>query len=74
MPLDYSKLKGRIIERFGSQKDFAKAMELSERSLSIKMNNEAAWKQSEILKAVQLLGISESEIAQYFFTLKVQNV
>ena len=38
MAFDYSKLKGKIVEKFQTQQAFAKAMELSERSLSLKLN------------------------------------
>ena len=34
---DYAKLAGRIKECYGSQRAFSKAIDLSERSLSLKM-------------------------------------
>lgn len=67
-----NKLKGRIIEKFGTQGNFAKAMKMSERTLSLKLDNQVDWKQSEIVKACELLEIPKEEIADYFFTLKVQ--
>lgn len=67
-----NKLKGRIIEKFGTQGSFAKAMGTSERTLSLKLDNQVDWKQSEIVKACELLEIPKEEIADYFFTLKVQ--
>ena len=33
MAFDYSKLNGRIVEKCGSQGNFARQMELSERSI-----------------------------------------
>jgi DNA-binding Xre family transcriptional regulator len=69
---DYSKLLGRIIEKYGSQAKFSGAMGLSERSLSLKLNSKVGFKQSEIAKACKLLDIAESDIPEYFFTLKVQ--
>ncbi|WP_459831247.1 DUF739 family protein [Howardella ureilytica] len=39
MSYDYSKLKGRIIEKYNSNKNFSKKMNISERSLSLKLNN-----------------------------------
>ena len=72
MSFNYSKLAGRIKEKFGTQSNFAKAMELSERSLSLKMNNRKAWKQTEILKASELLEIDTEQVHLYFFTEKVQ--
>lgn len=72
MSLDYRKLKGRIIEKYGSQTAFAKAIGLSERSLSLKLNNIRDWKQPEIIKAMELLTIPENALRDYFFTLEVQ--
>lgn len=69
---DYSKLLGRIIEKYSTQAAFAEAMELSERSLSLKLNGHRGWKQTEIAKACSLLELSGADIPEYFFTLKVQ--
>lgn len=72
MAFDYSKLRGRIVEKFGSQMSFAKAMDISERTLSLKMSGKRTWKQPEICLAINLLGLSNDDIQDYFFTLKVQ--
>lgn len=72
MAFDYSKLRGRIVEKFGSQTSFAKAMDISERTLSLKMSGKRTWKQTEICFAINLLGLSNEDILEYFFTLKVQ--
>lgn len=74
MAFDYRKLLGRIIEKMGSQARFAKAMGLSERSMSLKLNSRVPFKQSEICKAVGILGIPEDEISAYFFTQRVQEI
>lgn len=72
MAFDYSKLRGKIIEKFGSQMSFAKAMDISERTLSLKMSGKRTWKQPEICLAINLLGLSNEDILDYFFALKVQ--
>ena len=74
MAFDYNKLRGRIVEKFGNQSEFANAMGLSERTISLKINGKRPWKQEEILKAIQILGLTDDDIQDYFFTLKVQNV
>lgn len=74
MAFDYSKLRGRIVEIFNTQSNFASAMEWSERTLSLKMNGTRSWKQSDICKALQLLGLTTEDIPIYFFTLKVQDI
>ena len=68
----YRKLKGKIIEVFGSQKKFATAMGLSERTVSLKMQGVTPWTQLEMFKAVGLLKEPVSMIDEYFFTQKVQ--
>lgn len=72
MSFDYRKLLGKIVEKYGTQIEFAKAMELSERSLSLKLNGKVHFKQTEIVKACQLLNINTADIADYFFNYKVQ--
>lgn len=48
---DYSKLLGRIKEKFGSNSNFALSMKISERSMSLKLNNKVEWKQNEIINS-----------------------
>ena len=72
MMYDYSFLDGEITRIFKTRGNFAKEMGLSERSISLKMNNKVPWTQPEISKACTLLGITEKKINQYFFKVKVQ--
>lgn len=72
MPYDYSKLSGRIVEKYETQARFSDAMGLSERSISLKLNGKIGWKQSEITKACELLALSAVDIPAYFFATKVQ--
>lgn len=73
MAYDYAKLNGRIVEKCGTQAVFAEKMGLSERSISLKLNNKIAFKQPEIQRALDVLGLVSEEIQEYFFTLKVQS-
>ncbi|MFV0560266.1 MAG: DUF739 family protein [Enterococcus sp.] len=73
MSFDYSKLSGRIVEKYGTQSNFSTAICLSERSLSLKLNNKVPWKNTELQKAIELLEIPVEEIGVYFFNVKVQN-
>ena len=66
MCYDYSRLSGKIVEKYGTQYNFAIAMKLSERSLSLKLNGKVGWKDSEIWKAIQLLDIPVEKIHLYF--------
>lgn len=69
---DYSKLLGRIVEKFGGQRAFAKAIGMSERSLSLKMNNKVQFKQREINACIAELALTDEDIPAYFFTRVVQ--
>ena len=73
MAYDYAKLNGKIVEKCGTQAVFAERMGLSKRTISLKLNNKVAFKQPEIQKALPILGLTESDIQAYFFTLKVQD-
>ena len=74
MAFDYSKLKGRITEKYGTNARFAKEMGWSERTMSLKMNGKVSWKQDEICKATNLLDLRFQEIQEYFFTIEVQKI
>lgn len=69
---NYGKLRGRIVEIFGTQQEFAKKMEWSEHTLSKKLTNKVGWKQKEIVKAIELLKLSLDNVKEYFFTFNVQ--
>lgn len=72
MAFNYNKLRGKIIEKFGTQSAFSKAMRVSERTLSLKLNGRIYFVQDEIALVAELLGIPQEEIQVYFFTPKVQ--
>lgn len=67
MAFDYSKLKGRIVEKFGTQAALSKQLGISEHSLSAKLCNKSRFTQGEINQLCQLLNISTKEIGSYFF-------
>ena len=69
---DYSKLKGRIVEKFGAQGPFSVALGISKGTLSSRMMNKSPFTGDEIAKACILLDIQSREISQYFFAPKVE--
>ncbi|MBS1362757.1 MAG: DUF739 family protein [Bacilli bacterium] len=69
---DYSKLNGRIVEICGTQANYAKAINLSERSVSLKLNNLRAFTQPEIDATIIVLKLDASNICDYFFKHIVQ--
>ena len=68
--MSYSKLKGRIVEKFGTQAAFAAAMGWREALLSAKLNGKSQWSFSEVMKACELLEIPLNEAHLYFFCAK----
>ena len=45
---------------------------MSKGTLSQKLNNVVEFRQKEMMKAVKLLGLTNGDINEYFFTEKVQ--
>lgn len=72
MSFDYSKLRGKIREIFGTEEKFAKEMSLSTVSLSFKLNGKREWTQQEINRACELLTLEREDIPEYFFKLKIK--
>lgn len=64
---DYSKLKGRIIEKYGTQGRFAEALGVSMNAVSKKLNARTSFNKKEILVWAALLDIKQDEIGVYFF-------
>lgn len=71
MSFNYSKLKARIIEKFGTQKAFAEAFGVTDIAFSRKLNNKARFSTDDILNIIRMLEIPKSEITEYFFKEKV---
>ena len=71
---DYSKLIGRIIEKFGTRGAFAEAVGISENSMSQKLSQKMAITTNDIKLwcKPEFLDIPCGMIGIYFFTLKVQ--
>lgn len=68
MPYKYNKLRGRIVEKYGSQGSFAETLGLSSNSISRKLNCKTGFSQEDMRTWGNLLGISQNEYGEYFFT------
>lgn len=68
--MDYSKLRGKIKEVFGTESAFASAMGYNRSTISAKLNNQSEWTRADIERACVLLGIPFSEVEHYFFYRK----
>lgn len=69
---DFSKLRGRIKEVFGTEKAFAEAMEIPASGISARLNGLVHFDGPEMHRAKELLGITDEEFVVYFFTPKVR--
>ena len=67
MPYGYDKLRGRIVEKYGNQENFAKKIGISSTSLSKKMTGVTGFSQKDINKWSELLDIDKEDYGTYFF-------
>lgn len=68
---DFSKLRGKIVEKYGSQRAFAGAINQSCNTLSRKMHNKMQFSSDDIVSISELLEIPGEEIGAYFFAERV---
>lgn len=68
---DYSKLRGKIKEKFGTEGAFAKALGRTHNFVSQVFNGYTYFSQNDIEKTVELLSIDPDKIGEYFFKKKV---
>lgn len=64
----YNKLRGRIVEMFGTQERFSEVIGLSNVSVSRKMTGRTQFSQSDIVLWCEKLEIPIKEVGLYFFT------
>lgn len=65
--MNYNKLRGKIVEVYGSQKRFSSKILLSEQSITAKLNGRSDFSQEDILRWSNALCIKKEEIGAYFF-------
>lgn len=71
MQFDYSKLKGRIVEIYGSQANFAKAINKSVILVNKKLQNKSKFSAEAMQEWGNALKLDVSDYGTYFCTLKV---
>lgn len=67
MGFEYGKLKGRIVEKYGTRGKFAEAAGISEVTVSKKLNEKTQFSQEDIVLWCRLLDIPILEAGSYFF-------
>lgn len=65
---EYKKLRGKIIEKYGTQGKFAEAIGISENALSKKMTCITGLSQDDIILWSELLDIQKSDFGDFFYT------
>ena len=65
--MDFAKLRGRIREKFGTEKAFAEAAGILPTTLSRCLAKRRQWRGEEIAAACKVLDIPLSEAYQYNF-------
>lgn len=68
MELKYAKLRGRIVEKYGTIGNFGDALGLSAVSMSKKLTGVTGFSQADIIKWCDLLEINIDDVGAYFFT------
>lgn len=67
MKFKYAKLRGRIVEKYGTMDAFGKKLNISKVQMSKKMNGKAGFSQSDIIQWSELLDIDLCDVGSFFY-------
>ena len=67
----YNKLRGKIVEVYGSQSRFAEEIGQSEQNITAKLAGRSSFTQDNIVTWCKALNIDQADIGKYFFSLEV---
>ena len=73
MDYDYSKLRGRIVEKFGTASAFADALHTHKAQVSAKLNNKVDITKQDIESWSNLLDIDITDYGVFYFTKKLND-
>lgn len=71
MKFDHSKLRGRIVEKYGTYAAFFKNLNISEVQASNKLNGKAEFSRMDIVQWCGLLDIELKDVGLFFYVLTV---
>lgn len=74
MAFDYSKLRGRIIEKFKTYSAFADHLHTSKQTVSLKLSGAIQFNQTDVVTWCEALEIDLNDSGQYFFAPRVKSV
>lgn len=66
---DYTLLKLRIKDVFGSQQKFAEALKISKQYLNMKLNSRTSMTTEDVIRYSEMLKISPDDYKFYFFSI-----
>lgn len=69
----YPKLRGRIVEKFGTLTNFADCLKMNRATLSYRLNSKKGIRQKDIIAICDALDIDKADIGDYFFNFKDVN-
>lgn len=64
--MSYDFLAGRLRQLKMQQRDLARALAMSETSLSHRMNGQVAWRVDEMYDVLRIIGAAPAELPLYF--------
>lgn len=67
MDREMMNLKGRIVQKYGTQGKFAKALGKTEQTVTAKLNGRSQFSQDDIVDWCNALDIDGPSIGEYFF-------
>lgn len=65
---EFNKLRGRIVEKYRTQREFANALGITKNAFSRKMTGKSGMSQKDIVLWCEMLDIDRDEIGEYFFS------
>ena len=71
MQKEHLKLRGKIVEKYGSQSVFAEKIGKTEQSVTAKLNGRSQFSQEDVVTWSNALGIVVNEVGEYFFANKL---
>lgn len=71
MDYDYSKLRGRVVEKFGTYSAFADALQTHKSQVSAKLNGKIDITKDDIENWSRTLQIDREDYGTFYFTPKV---
>lgn len=67
MPKRYAKLRGRIVEKYGTISAFCEEIGMSRQGFSKKLSGKVPFTSEQIVEYSQILDIRPKEMCDYFF-------